>query len=1234
MLSEAVIAKKLSGMLFTAARYILYNRKKSGGKNMKIRSLICSAIVLIMLLSSLLFIAPESHIARAAADSSEQVTSLPSKYSMRDEYIVYAQHQDALGYCWNFAATMAASTTIMKATGEYYDFSELWTGISINNCTTRQTPIGKGGTLSYQYDAIKESGLMLETDLPYHYSYTVSDDNAADYYNFFEKHSNDDLASCIVYDSTTRFGTDDVDQIKSHIYNHGSIYLTFTFRKGFVESDGAYYLPPNQTNTNSNHAVSVIGWDDNFEREVYVDGATTPTVYKGAWMILNSYTETSGNDGISFVFYDDENIGTISGYKYEMDTERDLYFYDKIESGYAYPINVKGKYYGDFTAEEAVTKQKNIFYDDVNLEYSYTISSGAAIKSVDIYLDNLNVTNRFNVRIDSSNKRFYISKNDADYGQYKVIVTYGNGERTDTYLNNFFVTHGLVGEEIEFDYANNSVGYNTGLELEYYSYISPNKDYVIYTNKLSGEISFAPREQSVYSEKNMSIPKISYNIEDGVSDTVTYTVKSESGYELEYNFIFEYYDDSTLQTVNVYYDLGGGVNHSQNYRKELAGPDQGIELYAPTRPGYTFAGWYLDYGNGSKKISEENGVYSISWDDIHHLGETPPLYASSHYKKYYSNSNTVFVYAHWVEDEYHSIDLSISGNGTSQINESIVIDSDDSVRYLLKPSAGWCLAKLTINGEAIVGDEFIEIVNHGLRISGINEDISIVATFEEGVYISLKFGENIKSAYILGTKNGEKTKFYDGDVIPADYFSDDRYPNIGNKELFMYGNEGDLNVSIEKLPTIPVIPLPTFGTTFTLVVEVYPDKDGYTYVLDNITTYTVAEKGIFEKNYAIGSNDKLKEIDVGSAKRVRIEPVDVTYSVGSYVEDHYISADINAREGEKFSATFTAGQVVYLFIKKPADTMMYKYSVSTSYESIGNQWYRIAICVNADEPHLGNFAVNRGLQKYTVTWENWDGSIIYSEEYRYGATPIFNNKNSEITDYPTRPDDELYRYVFLGWDQEIRKVNSNVTYTARYEAVLKEFTVLVEPTENGTVTPDGSNTITPLDRHTYVFIPDEGYRIKDVFVNGVSVGAVGFYTFTDVNCDQTLRVEFEKIIYTVNVTSGENGSATPSFTASLGERVRLDFKPKLGYKVSDVVVDGISIGAVDHYTFVSINSDHTVSVEYEIDVVMIVIAAVLAVLSILNIVLTVILITKSRRNKYLIYRVERLRSEVRKYRRR
>ena len=1151
---------------------------------MKTKPIISLAVGIILTLSSL-FIIPTCLVTYAQnAENSQTEEALPSEYCMRDDYIIYAQNQDSHGYCWNFAATMAVSTTIMKATGEYYDFSELWNGVALYNCDDQYRKVGAGGHITNHYEALKEAGLVLEADFPYQQSFTVSNQNAADYYNFYEKYSNDDLASCIVYDADTMFAIGDVEAIKSHIYNTGSVYMAFSFRTGFIEDGGKYYLEPNQKNTNSSHAVSIIGWDDNYQREFYLDGSTTPTVFKGAWIILNSYTEKSGNDGISFIFYDDKNISSIAGYKYETNTDKELYFYDKIESGYSYPTNLKGKYYGDLTAETTLTKQKNIFYDDVNLEYSYVISNGAKIESIDIYLGNKNVTDDFNVRVGREGNRFYISKKDAPYGQYKLLVTYGNGKKSDTYLNNFFVTHGLVGEEIEYDYDNNRFTINPGRDLEMYSFISSEKNYVIYTNSLKGQITFLPTEQSVYSDKNMSMPTISYKITNGDSCTSTHTIKSNSGYELEYNFTFEYYDDSSLQPVNVYYDLGGGVNHSRNYSQELASSTKSLKLYAPTRPGYTFAGWYLDYGNGSKKLTEANGVYYIDWDDIHHMGESPDLRALSHYQKYYNNSNTVFVYAHWEEIDYYNVDLTIVGEGTSQIKKDILVGTEDSVRYLFNPDSGHSLSRLEINGIAVGIDELAEIIKYGLLIKDIDRDLSITATFSEGVFLSLNYGENIKTAYLIGTSNGKEQKFYNGDFIPAEYFKsrDDIFnpSRPGAKTTVTYSVDDALDFDED----LPVLPAPIFGTEFILIVELFDDKPGYVNILDDSSSYSLVERGIFRKTVLFRASDEIAEINVGSAKARSIEKVEVSYSVGANISDHYISADINAMRGDKNTAVFDAGQIVYLFVKKQANSPVYRYILPDGFEAVGNGWYRKAVYVNPDNTNIGTIKATKTIAgNYTVTWKNWDGTVIYSQPCRFGSIPVFNDKNSEPGTNPTRPDDGIYTYTFIGWDKRLDAVEDDVTFTAVFNATLMQHSVVVEPTENGSISTNAGSSINYFDSFTYTFTPDTGYRVKDVIINGESVGALTSYTFSEVRSDQTLRVEFEKITYSVQVICGENGDATTHGVQQIehGSGITVKITPAEFFVVDFIKIDGKTVETTDSLTVSNITKDTVIEIAFK-----------------------------------------------------
>ena len=65
--------------------------------------------------------------------------------------------------------------------------------------------------------------------------------------------------------------------------------------------------------------------------------------------------------------------------------------------------------------------------------------------------------------------------------------------------------------------------------------------------------------------------------------------------------------------------------------------------------------------------------------------------------------------------------------------------------------------------------------------------------------------------------------------------------------------------------------------------------------------------------------------------------------------------------------------------------------------------------------------------------------------------------------------------------------------------------------EGGTITPKGSTAFITGGFQEYVIIPDEGYRIKDVKVDDVSVGAVEKYSFADIRYSHTIEAEFEKI---------------------------------------------------------------------------------------------------------------------------
>ena len=70
-----------------------------------------------------------------------------------------------------------------------------------------------------------------------------------------------------------------------------------------------------------------------------------------------------------------------------------------------------------------------------------------------------------------------------------------------------------------------------------------------------------------------------------------------------------------------------------------------------------------------------------------------------------------------------------------------------------------------------------------------------------------------------------------------------------------------------------------------------------------------------------------------------------------------------------------------------------------------------------------------------------------------------------------------------------------------------------------------------------------------------------------------------KVIYTITATAGANGSISPSGTINAVEHTGQVFtiNPNTGYKITDVKVDGASVGAVNTYTFNDITANHTIS---------------------------------------------------------
>lgn len=143
--------------------------------------------------------------------------------------------------------------------------------------------------------------------------------------------------------------------------------------------------------------------------------------------------------------------------------------------------------------------------------------------------------------------------------------------------------------------------------------------------------------------------------------------------------------------------------------------------------------------------------------------------------------------------------------------------------------------------------------------------------------------------------------------------------------------------------------------------------------------------------------------------------------------------------------------------------------------------------------------------------------------------------------------------------------------------------------ENGSISPEGVVHVREGNTRRFDFIPDEGYEVDEVFVDGVEITNLAtkeYYNIANVAEDHTIYVTFKKlpVQYDVNViVSGHNTSAhsvspqgiTPVWE---GESFTVTFAPFAGYEIEKIEVNGAAVQADGTYTIASVNADTVIEI--------------------------------------------------------
>jgi hypothetical protein len=164
-----------------------------------------------------------------------------------------------------------------------------------------------------------------------------------------------------------------------------------------------------------------------------------------------------------------------------------------------------------------------------------------------------------------------------------------------------------------------------------------------------------------------------------------------------------------------------------------------------------------------------------------------------------------------------------------------------------------------------------------------------------------------------------------------------------------------------------------------------------------------------------------------------------------------------------------------------------------------------------------------------------------------------------------------------------RNVVANHTIRAAFAVNL--YTITAVAGSGGAIAPSGSTIVAYNGGQAYTITPNTGYHIVDVVVDGSSIGAVTSYGFTNVAANHTISASFAVNTYALTATAGAGGSITPGGVTSVnyGGNQNYVITPATGYRVSDILVDGVSVGPALSYSFTNVTANHTINASFALN---------------------------------------------------
>ncbi|MBN1846928.1 MAG: hypothetical protein JW810_14675 [Sedimentisphaerales bacterium] len=164
----------------------------------------------------------------------------------------------------------------------------------------------------------------------------------------------------------------------------------------------------------------------------------------------------------------------------------------------------------------------------------------------------------------------------------------------------------------------------------------------------------------------------------------------------------------------------------------------------------------------------------------------------------------------------------------------------------------------------------------------------------------------------------------------------------------------------------------------------------------------------------------------------------------------------------------------------------------------------------------------------------------------------------------------LTSYTFEG-------VSANHTITAQF-ALTTSHIINTVVSAGGAIEPAGPVEVAHGTEKTFTLLPEAGYILQYVKVDGVLIGSDPTYTFANVTIPHTIEAVFARTAHAISASAEAGGAIEPDGAVWIaqGAQQTFTFAPQPDYYLLDVQIDGVSYGALSHYTFHDVNADHTI----------------------------------------------------------